>query len=129
MPAAVLTKAATAAPALWIPDRQDVIWINFSPHVGAEMRDEHPMLVLSTMAFNSRTSIVIGLPLTHAETNETNPFAERFVGPKGERCYVLCHLPKSFDWRLRNARPHPMKTVKPVVFKAACEALNQIMAL
>ena len=59
----------------WVPDRRDMIWIDFNPQVGGEMKDEHPMLVLSTKAFNERTGIVIGLPMTHAQSNETNPFA------------------------------------------------------
>lgn len=124
-------KASTVAAAslLWVPDRGEVIWINFSPQMGAEMKDEHPMVVLSSKAFNERTKIVIGLPMTHAKSNETNPFAEKFVGLRDEACYVLCHLPKSFDWRERNARPHPMKRLRPAVFEAACEALNQIVMI
>jgi len=55
---------------LWVPDRRDMIWINFNPQVGSEMKDEHPMLVLSPKAFNERTNIVIGLPMTHASNNE-----------------------------------------------------------
>ncbi|MEA3642980.1 MAG: PbsX family transcriptional regulator [Lamprobacter sp.] len=27
----------------------------------------------------------------------------------GQTSYVLCHQPKSFDWRLRGGAPHPMK--------------------
>ena len=123
------TSTASAAQLLWVPDRGDVIWIDFSPQVGAEMKNEHPMVVLSNKAFNARTKIVIGLPLTHAQSNEMNPFAEKFIGPHGEACYVLCHLPKSFDWRERNARPHPIKTLSPAIFKVACEALNQIVMI
>ena len=44
----------------WVPDRRDVIWIDFNPQVGKEMRDRHPMLVLSPHAYNERTSLVIG---------------------------------------------------------------------
>lgn len=122
---------ATRSPAaaLWSPDRRDVIWINFNPQAGKEFKDEHPLMVLSPRAFNERTGIVIGLPMTHSEMNEGNPFAEKFVGPKGEVCYVVCHQPKSFDWRQRAARPHPMKQVSPEVFKASCELLNQIISL
>lgn len=58
------------------------------------------MLVLSPKAFNERTSLVIGLPMTTAEYNETNPFAIRFTGAKGVVSYVLGHQPKSFDWRV-----------------------------
>ena len=114
---------------LWVPDRRDMIWIDFNPQVGSEMKDEHPMLVLSTKAFNDRTGIVIGLPMTHAASNETNPFAVRFVGPRAEVGYVLSHQPKSFDWRMRSARPHPWKQVAPTTFESACEGLNSIISI
>lgn len=114
---------------LWVPDRRDMIWINFNPQVGSEMKDEHPMLVLSPKAFNERTGLVIGLPMTHAPSNETNPFAVKFSAPKGEICYVLAHQPKSFAWRDRGARPHPWKQVPPPVFELACEELNGIIAI
>jgi mRNA interferase MazF len=111
----------------WAPDRRDMIWIGFNSQAGHEMRDEHPMLVLSTKAFNERTGIVIGLPMTHAASNETNPFAVKYVGRKGEVGYVLTHQPKSFDWRARGARVHPWKQVSPTVFQEACEGLNSII--
>ena len=114
---------------LWVPDRRDMIWIDFNPQVGAEMRDEHPMLVLSPKAFNERTQLLIGLPMTHASSNEKNPFAVRFVSPKGEVCYVLAYQPKSFAWRDRGARPHPWKQVPPAVFEAACEEFNGIISI
>lgn len=42
---------------LWRPDRRDIIWIDFNPHVGTEMKNLHPMLVLSPRAFNEKTGI------------------------------------------------------------------------
>ncbi len=113
----------------WVPDRRDMIWVNFNPQVGSEMKDEHPMLVLSPKAFNERTGLVIGLPMTHAPSNETNPFAVKFTAAKGEVCYVLTHQPKSFAWRERGARPHAWKQVPPAVFESACEELNAIIAI
>ncbi len=114
---------------LWVPDRRDMIWIDFNPQVGADMKDEHPMLVLSPKAFNERTQLLIGLPMTHASSNEKNPFAVRLVSLKGEVCYVLAHQPKSFAWRDRGARPHPWKQVPPTVFESACEELNGIISI
>ena len=58
--------------ASWVPDRGEIIWIDFNPKVGREMRDMHPMLVLSPKAFNDRTSLVIGLPTTTATYNDSN---------------------------------------------------------
>jgi mRNA interferase MazF len=113
----------------WSPDRREVIWIDCNPQVGKEMRDMHPLLVLSPRAFNERTGIVIGLPMTTAKSNETNPFAVKFSGAKGVTSYILAHQPKSFDWKLRNAKAHPMKQVPLDVFALACDSLNQIIAI
>ena len=120
---------ATKYNKLWVPDRGDMIWINFNPQAGAEMKDEHPMLVLSPKAFNAHTNLVIGLPMTHAASNETNPFALKFTGTKGEICYVLTHQPKSFSWRDRGARPHSWEKLSTSVFKDACEGLNSIISI
>lgn len=73
-----------AARRLWAPDRRDMIWINCNPQAGREMRDVHPLLVLSPKAFNERTGIVIGLPMTTAAFNDTNPFAVKFASPRGK---------------------------------------------
>ena len=107
-----------------------------TPQVGQEMRDIHPFLVLSPVIFNEKTSLVIGLPMTTAAYNADNPFAV-VVGqvkkPKvgqtrtGQTSYVLCHQPKSFDWRLRSARPHPIGTLSDSLFAQVCECLNQII--
>lgn len=118
-----------ASNTLWVPDRRDMIWIDFNPQVGAEMKDEHPMLVLSPRNFNERTGLVIGLPMTHATFNETNPFAVKFTTTSGEVCYVLAHQSKSFDWRKRGARPHSWTQLPATIFDAACAELNGIISI
>ena len=120
-------------PAGWVPDRQDVIWIDCNPQAGREMRDLHPFLVLSPRDFNDRTSLVVGLPMTTAAYNADNPFAVA-VGPAagrraGRTSYVLCHQPKSFDWRVRGGRSHPMGRLPDLPFAEACQVLNQILQL
>jgi len=111
----------------WAPGQGEVIWINCSPQVGKEMKDFHPLLVLSPKAFNERTGIVIGLPMTTASFNETNPFAIKVMSTPKKASYILTHQPKSFDWRLRGAKPHPMKAVGEDIVRNAYEALNQII--
>ena len=117
----------------WAPDRQDIIWIDCNPQVGREMRDVHPFLVLSSRAFNEKTSLVIGLPMTTAEYNATNPFAVAAGVVRGRKAgkisYVLVHQPKSFDWRLRSAKAHPSKRLPDLQFAEVCERLNQIIGL
>jgi mRNA interferase MazF len=113
----------------WAPERRDIIWINRGPQVGREMKKEHPLLVLSPRDFNARTGLVIGLPMTTAEYNRTNPFAVSFKGPKNVESFILTHQPKSFDWRRRRAKPHPWKRAPEDVYASACESLEQIINL
>lgn len=118
---------------LWLPDRRDIIWIDCNPQAGQEMRDIHPFLVLSPRFFNDKTSLVIGLPMTTAAYNADNPFAVA-VGKASKKkiektSYVLCHQPKSFDWRVRNAKPHPWGALNEALFGQVCQRLNQIIQL
>jgi len=118
---------------VWLPDRQDIIWIDCNPQVGQEMRDIHPFLVLSPQSFNDKTSLVIGLPMTTASYNADNPFAVAVGKASGRKLektsYVLCHQPKSFDWRMRAAKPHPLGKLLDGFFIEVCEQLNQIIQL
>jgi mRNA interferase MazF len=114
----------------WVPDRQDIIWIDCNPQAGREMRDIHPFLVMSPRDFNEKTSLVIGLPMTTAAYNADNPFAVAVgsaKGKAGKTSFVLCHQPKSFDWRLRGAKPHPLGVLSNTLFAQTCERLNQII--
>jgi mRNA interferase MazF len=117
----------------WVPDRQDVIWIDCSPQAGQEMRNIHPFVVLSPEIFNNKTSLVIGLPMTIAAYNKDNPFAI-VVGKTRKKgvektSFVLCHQPKSFDWRVREATFHPMKRLGDIEFSEVCAVLDQIIML
>jgi mRNA interferase MazF len=131
----VVTRAAAKASARsgWVPERQHIIWIDCNPQAGGEMRDLHPMLVLSPAAFNERTGIVIGLPMTTAAYNASNPFAVavgKASGRKaGQTSYVLCHQPKSFDWKARGAKPHVLGRLTDAAFVQACGVLEQIVGL
>lgn len=97
------------------------------------MRDIHPFPVLSPGIFNSRTSLVIGLPMTSTDYNADNPFAVavgKTVKGEAERTsYVLCHQPKSFDWRQRKAKSHPLGKVSDALFAQVCGRLNQIVQI
>lgn len=114
---------------LWVPDVADIIFIDHSPHAGKEMPGLHPLLVMSTKAFNQKTGIVIGFPMTHAEFNADNPFALPVQGGKGEVGYVLAFQPKSFDWKARNARLHPWGAGHHDTLRAAMNKLNAICGI
>jgi len=89
--------------------------------------------LLSPRSFNVRSSLVIGLPMATAEYNADNPFAVAVGSAKGAKAgktsYVSCHQPKSFDWRIRGASPHPMKRLEDAPFAEIRTVLNQIVQL
>jgi mRNA interferase MazF len=118
----------------WAPNRQDVIWIDCNPRRGQQMRDGHSALVLSPKVFNERASLDIRLRMTTAAYSADNPFAEA-VGAAGRgreagrTSDLLCHQPKSFDWRLGSGVPHPMKRIPDARFAEVLAVLNQILQL
>ena len=120
---------ATRRSPLWVPERAEIIFIQYSPNVGKEMPNDHPMLVVSTMEFADRTGIVMGFPMTHAEFHADNPFAIAAQGANGEPGYVLTHQPKSFDWRERNGRPHPWGTGHTKLLAAALKRFAAVFGV
>ncbi|HXX86311.1 MAG TPA: type II toxin-antitoxin system PemK/MazF family toxin [Casimicrobiaceae bacterium] len=115
--------------AAWVPERGEIIYIQHSPHIGKEMPGLHPLLVCSTRAFNERTSIVIGFPMTHASFHSDNPFAVSVSGPRGEVGYVLAFQPKSFDWHERQASQHPWGGPHQKVLAAALKKLDVLCGI
>jgi mRNA interferase MazF len=48
-----------------VPKRGEVWWVNFSPSIGNEIRDEHPALVVSTNFLNeSPFGVLIVIPIS-----------------------------------------------------------------
>ena len=113
----------------WCPDRADIIYLQHSPRAGKEMPGIHPMLVSSPRAFNEKTGIVIGFPMTHAGFNEDNPFAVAVQGPNNEIGYVLAFQPKSFDWRELKAGCHPWGGGHDSILATALAKLDAICGI
>lgn len=49
---------------MYKPQQGDIIWLNFSPSFGKEMRGTHPALVVSSNAYNDKTNYIIVCPIT-----------------------------------------------------------------
>lgn len=58
----------------YIPDRQDLIWINFKPSVGQETSGRHPAIVISSANYSRLTGLVMVMPITHATSNRLKSF-------------------------------------------------------
>lgn len=114
----------------WVPERGEVIWIDHNPQAGREMRDHHPFLVLSSASFHRVVGLVVGCAMTSAPYNRGSSLAVdlgAIADRPGARSYVLCQQLKSFDWRARAARPHPMGMLPPEQLRQVQEIVGQIL--
>ena len=59
----------------FVPDRGEVIWIDFDPQAGREQARHRPALVLSPKAYNSKTSLCVVCPIT----SQTKVFGVKFA--------------------------------------------------
>jgi len=47
----------------YLPDRGDIVWLNFNPQAGHEQRGKRPALILSPKIYNEKPSLCLCLPL------------------------------------------------------------------
>lgn len=48
----------------YVPDRNDIVWLDFEPSKGKEIGKYRPTLVLSGKAYNQATGLLIGCPIS-----------------------------------------------------------------
>ena len=53
----------------YLPDVQDIVWLDFNPSLGHEIRKGRPALVLSHKGYSQLTNLVVVCPITHAANN------------------------------------------------------------
>lgn len=48
----------------YIPDRGDIIWLDFNPQAGREQANRRPALVLSPAEYNGKVRLALLCPIT-----------------------------------------------------------------
>ncbi len=84
----------------YIPDRGDVVWLDFSPQTGHDQSGKRPALVLSPKAYNEKVGLAIFCPITAQVKGYPFEVALSIEGVSG---VVLSDRVKSLDWKVRNA--------------------------
>ncbi len=102
----------------YIPNRGDIIWIDFNPQSGHEQSGRRPALVLSPKEYNSKVGLAILCPIT--SKGKGYPF--EVVIPKGLQIQgvILSDHVKNLDWKSRKASficKIPNESVKTVLLK------------
>ena len=85
-----------------MPERGDIVWLQFSPQAGHEQTGHRPALVVSPMSYNEKVGLALFCPIT--SRIKGYPFEvvlSRDLKTKGA---ILCDQLKSLDWRVRRAK-------------------------
>jgi mRNA interferase MazF len=85
----------------YIPDRGDVIWLDFDPTKGSEIQKVRPVIVLSPKIFNQTVKLALVAPVT--STIRGHGFEVGFSG-KEVLGAILCQQVRTVDYRVRKAR-------------------------
>ena len=85
----------------YVPDMGDIVWLDFNPAAGHEQAGHRPALVLTPRPYNSRTSLMVCVPIT--SQIKGYPY-EVDLRHKSVRGVALADQVKSTDWSARNAR-------------------------
>jgi mRNA interferase MazF len=83
-----------------IPERGDLVYLDFNPQSGHEQAGRRPGIVLSPKAFNHATGFAVVCPITNREKGY--PF--EVILPKGLQIegVILADQVKRLDWCSRN---------------------------
>jgi mRNA interferase MazF len=85
----------------YIPERGDLVWVNFNPQTGREQKNKRPALVLSPRIYNQKTSLALLCPVTSQV--KKYPFEVLFGGSKISGAILSDQL-RSLDWQARKVR-------------------------
>lgn len=101
----------------YVPDRGDLLWLDFTPQAGHEQRGQGPALVLSPAAYNGKVHLAVCCPIT----SQIKGYPFEVLLPTGLKITgaVLADQVKNLDWRVRKAR---------LVCRAPPEIIEQVTA-
>jgi mRNA interferase MazF len=85
----------------YIPERGDIVWLNFNPQAGHEQQGERPAVVVSPQAYNQKVGLALFCPITTKQKGY--PFEVKIQNEKISGV-VLSDQIKSLDWQQRNVK-------------------------
>lgn len=86
----------------YIPDAGHVIKIDLDPVAGHEQGGWRPAIVLSPIAYNGKTGLVVAVPITNQLKGY--PFEVRLPSEMKTTGVGLADQIKNLDWRTRRAK-------------------------
>ena len=88
-------------PRKYVPERGDIVWLQFTPQAGHEQSGHCPALVVSPRRYNQKVGLALFCPIT--SSIKGYPFEVVFPAGHEISGAILSDQVKSLDWRVRNA--------------------------
>ena len=85
--------------ATYVPERGDVVWIDFDPQAGHEQGGRRPAIVLSPRGYNKPAGLALFCPVTSRAKNY--PFEVPLPTHAPVTGVVLVDQVRNLDWRAR----------------------------
>lgn len=85
----------------YIPQRGDIVYLQFNPQAGREQKGRRPALVLTPESYNKKVGLAIFCPITSQEKGY--PFEVVIPGSQKITGVILTDHVKNLDWRARQA--------------------------
>ena len=90
----------------YVPDQGDIVYLEFDPSAGQEMKGEHFGLVMSKKLFN-QCGLAMICPISQGSANFARSMGTvvTLMGTGMDtQGSVYCHQLKSMDWKIRKAK-------------------------
>lgn len=85
----------------YVPDRGDIVWLQFTPQSDHEQTGYRPALVLSPASYNRASRLMLCCPMTSHKKGY--PFEVVISDHPDQTSVVLADQVKSVDWNIRKA--------------------------
>jgi mRNA interferase MazF len=107
----------------YVPEKGDVVWLDFDPQTGHEQSGRRPAFVLSPAKYNGRTGLMLCCPVSTQVKGY--PFEVTIEGNAKVKGAVLADQVKSLDWQKRKAEKKG--SVSEVVIEEVIEKIKAIL--
>jgi mRNA interferase MazF len=85
----------------YIPERGDILWLQFSPQAGHEQAGKRPAICLSPKLYNEKTNLGLFCPVTSKQKGY--PFEVPLPSAIPIKGVILADQVRSLDWNVRKA--------------------------
>lgn len=98
----------------YIPQKGDLVWINFDPTIGREQKGLRPAIIVSQNVFNKKSSLTYVCPITSVAKNY--PYRIK-ITTKNIKGFIMIEHLKSIDWqgrKLKFVEKAPLEIIESV---------------